>query len=252
MNMKNRNIVLLLIPLLMMCLLTGCSDYLIGFESHGLPEGTQAYLLVKDDDDRYAHSGPTGTELENFNEDGWHYTDMIVVSHMKDNIKKYPSIRAAVLDENGKIIKISPEFDLRLKKKCYFWDKVSYNYETNEITGLKTNYYGADLGILLFNLFVVFLDILCFIIYMVAICRMNDYREYYLFLMLNIPNLIIIVMGGLWTFCGYFQAPDEPPNVSRNIKGYLFFIGFVCLVNSFGWLKYRRLKKSAASQELKE
>ena len=243
---------LLILPLMMLCLLTGC-DYLMSYECYGLPEGAKAYLLVKDDDDRYADNAPAGTELENYIKDGWHCRESIVISDTmrKESIEKNPAIRIAVLDEDGKILKVSPVFELRIKGKCYFWDRFSYNYETNEVTGNHTEYYGDEMEAAFCNWLIAFFDVLCFIINMAAVCRMkeNNYKDYYLYLFLNIPNLIIIIMGGLWTFCGYFQAPDKAPNVSSNIKGYLFFFGFVCLVNSLGFIRYRRLKRSAAENE---
>lgn len=247
-----KKLLLLVLSLLMMCLLTGClPPEIYCSKTYGLPKEAKICLLVKSDRGT-VNSDLKNTEIGNYSEDGWHCISNITSN--SDNVRRYKSVKVAVYDNNGKILKISPEFELRIKGKCYYWETLSYNYKTNEVSGLKTAYYGSEYDNEFTNLLIAFFDVLCFIIYMAAVCRMKEknYKDYYLYLFLNIPNLIIIIMGGLWTFCGYFQAPDGASNFDRNINGYLFFIGFVCLVNSFGVIRYRRLKRAAAENEREE
>ena len=195
------------------------------------------------------HRDLRNTEISNYSEDGWQRVSAITSN--AENIRKYKSIKVAVYDNNGKILKISPEFELRINGKCYYWETFSYNYATNEVTGNKTAYYGDDFANAFWCLVIEFFDLLCFIIYIVVVLRMNEknYRDYHLYIFLNIPNLIIIIMGGLWMFCDYFQAPDKASNFETNIRLNLLFIGFVCLVNSLGFIRYRRFKRAAAENK---
>ena len=114
--MKKR-LLLLFLPVTIIFLLTGCRNNEQSMEAEGLPEGTRLNYLVRTPELKTPDEWK-GTELGEYNEDDWHGVYNIEVGG-RHYASEYDSVRVAVIDEDGKIYKISPEFSLRFEGKDY-------------------------------------------------------------------------------------------------------------------------------------
>ena len=131
-----KKLLLLVLPLIMLCLLTGCSGAGVSMETEGLPEGTRLNYLVRTAELNTPDEWK-GTELGEYNVDGWHGVYNIEVGLCY--VSEYGSVRAVVVDEKGRIYKVSPEFSVRIDGKNYYWSEMVYNYDENRITGVKSD-----------------------------------------------------------------------------------------------------------------
>ena len=57
---------------------------------------------------------------------------------LQKGVQTYPEIRLAVVDSDGRILKISPIFSLHVEGKNLFYDEIDYNFTKNQITGQHT------------------------------------------------------------------------------------------------------------------
>ena len=237
-----KKLILMILPVLILCLLTGCQP---GFscEAYGLPERTKICLLVKDPERSYPPENLKNTVIGDKSEDGWRYCGGI--GNDPKTAKKLGSIKIAVYDDKGNILKISPEFPLVIEGRNYYWYKIAYNYKTNSIDGIECRKIDNFISRWVFRLFLI--DFFCLITFVIVIAsiNINNYRSaIWKMLLLNIPNIGIITLWGIDIFSDYYN----PPGGDRfdYLDFCIIFIVIVMIINLTGircYIRSRRLAK---------
>ncbi|MBE6863334.1 MAG: hypothetical protein E7495_01985 [Ruminococcus flavefaciens] len=239
-----KKLIFIFLSLLMMCLLTGCQSN-VDCATYGLPEGAKISYLVKDNE--------TSTSAESDNNknvpDGWRKIQYI--SDDYESVKQNDTIKIAVFDKDGKLLKVSPEFTLTIEDRNYYWSKLAYNYEKNSVEGIRTARIDNFISKWVFRLFV--LDFIFFNIYLIVVTSITpkNYKSaLWKMLVLNIPNIGIITLLCIDTFSDYFNPPGEDRFKCFGII--LFFIQIVIIVNIFGAVRYCKCRRLAKVQEESE
>lgn len=232
---------LLILPLLMLCLLTGCQSN-VDCATYGLPEGAKISYLVKDNETSTSADADNNKNVP----DGWHKIQYI--SNDYESVKQNDTIKIAVFDGNGELLKVSPEFTLTIEDRNYYWSKLAYNYEKNSVEGIRTARIDNFISKWVFQLLVI--DGIFFLVYIAVIASLTpmNYKTYlWIMLFLNIPNIGIITLCGIDIFSDYYNPPGGDRFEFLNF--YLFFIQAVIIVNIFGIVRYCKCRRLAKAQE---
>ena len=242
-TMKKRLLfILLTLPLVL--LLTGCQSD-IECAAYGLPEGASVCYLAKDPERSFPPEQLKNTEIGDNSKDGWRYISR--VGNSADDAKKIGTIKVAVYDGKGNILKISPEFPLVIKGRNYYWCKIAYNYKENSVEGISSAKLNNFIARWMFRLFV--LDFVFFVIYIIVVSEMKKYHRYFPIksFYLNIPNLGIITLWSIDMFSDYYNAPGSD---RFDIIGlYLLFISAVIVVNIIGTAQYLKCRRKAKEDD---
>ena len=240
-TMKKRLLfILLTLPLIL--LLTGCQSD-IECAAYGLPGGASVCYLAKDPERSFPPEQLKNTEIGDNSKDGWRYISR--VGNSADDAKKIGTIKIAVYDDKGNILKISPEFPLVIEGRNYYWYKIAYNYKTNSIDGIECRKIDNFISRWVFRLFLI--DFFCLITFVIVIAsiNINNYRSaIWKMLLLNIPNIGIITLWGIDIFSDYYN----PPGSDRfdYLDFCIIFIVIVMIINLIGircYIRSRRLAK---------
>ncbi len=237
---------LLILPLLMMCLLTGCQSN-VDCATYGLPEGAKISYLVKDNETSTSAEPDNNKNVPDNNSlDGW--SKIQCIPSDINSVRRYDTIKIAVFDKDGKLLKVSPEFTLTIEDRNYYWSKLAYNYKENSVEGIRTARIDNFISKWVFRLFV--LDFIFFNIYLIVVTSITpkNYKSaLWKMLVLNIPNIGIITLLCIDTFSDYFNPPGEDRFKCFGII--LFFIQIVIIVNIFGAVRYCKCRRLAKVQE---
>lgn len=232
---------LLILPLLMLCLLTGCQSN-VDCATYGLPEGAKISYLVKDNETSTSADADNNKNVP----DGWHKIQYITNSI--NDVRRYDTIKIAVFDRNGELLKVSPEFTLTIEDRNYYWSKLAYNYKENSVEGIRTARIDNFISKWVFQLLVI--DGIFFLVYIAVIASLTpmNYKNYlWIMLFLNIPNIGIITLCGIDILSDYYNPPGGDRFEFLNF--YLFFIQAVIIVNIFGIVRYCKCRRLAKAQE---
>jgi len=236
-----KKLIFIFLSLLMLCLLTGCQSN-VDCATYGLPEGAKISYLVKDNETSTSADADNNKNVP----DGWHKIQYI--SNDYESVKQNDTIKIAVFDGNGELLKVSPEFTLTIEDRNYYWSKLAYNYEKNSVEGIRTARIDNFISKWVFRLFV--LDFIFFNIYLIVVTSITpkNYKSaLWKMLVLNIPNIGIITLLCIDTFSDYFNPPGEDRFKCFGII--LFFIQVVIIVNIFGIVRYCKCRRLAKAQE---
>lgn len=236
-----KKLIFIFLSLLMLCLLTGChSD--VECVTYGLPSGAKISYLVKDNETSTSADADNNKNVP----DGWHKIQYI--SNDYESVKQNDTIKIAVFDKDGKLLKVSPEFTLTIEDRNYYWSKLAYNYKENSVEGIRTARIDNFISKWVFRLFVI--DGIFFLVYIAVIASLTpmNYKTYlWIMLFLNIPNIGIITLCGIDIFSDYYNPPGGDRFEFLNF--YLFFIQAVIIVNIFGIVRYCKCRRLAKAQE---
>lgn len=234
----------------MLCLLTGChSD--VECVTYGLPEGAKISYLVKDTETTALSAEPdkNKNEPDNNSLDGWHKIQYITNSI--NDVRRYDTIKIAVFDRNGELLKVSPEYNLTIEDRNYYWSKLAYNYNENRIEGIKVTKIDSFIAKWMLRLFI--LDWI-FAVILIIICSEMNKKNYKIFplqlALLNIPNIGIITLWTIDTFCDYFNPPGYTPDTLWNL--YFGFIIVVISANVISIQKYLKCRMAAKIEKNNE
>lgn len=256
-----KKLLLLILPLLMMCLLTGCGERIgIYYSFRNMPENSHINLLLKiESDEPLNPKYSTDTEISRYSEDGWYsgyyYVDGVSASSgvfsfeekgkdiRPDKIaQKYKSIKIAVTDKDGKILQVSPEFSLKVEGKKRCWEKICYDYADNKITGLEDteyneNLFGADWEELEFDAMVIAAFFNWLFMMVVLSMKKNWFSQSFplISFLSFIPNCFYALCLNVLYFGDYiswFYA-----------HFLLFFFGVFVFFTVWGWKIYYRLRR---------
>ena len=151
----NNNILKILLISFLIFFLAGCQSMSEGIEFEAnLPEDTEIHFLIRCA--KPENPPDMQTEIAAYQEDGFVCADIYLPNAgvyygnflfdednsptrvLRQYVQQYPEIRIAVTDMDGSILKVSPVFSLRIPDRNYFWKKIDYDFDTNQITGLET------------------------------------------------------------------------------------------------------------------
>ena len=243
-----KKLLFIFLPILTLCLLTGCKSD-IKCTTYGLPKETSFCFLAKDPKHSYPPENLKNTVIGDKSEDGWRYISE--VGGTADAAKKVGSIKIAVYDREGNILKISPEFPLVIEGRNYYWSEIAYNYNENSIEGVKAAKIDNFIARWMFRLFL--LDLIFMVILAIVYAGINarNYKRLPLKqLFLNIPNIGIITLWTIDTFCDYFNPPGYKPDTFWDL--YFLFIIVVICENIFGVWKFFEYRKKAKEEKHQE
>ncbi len=262
-----KKLLLLILPMIMLCLLTGCGQRIgIYYSFRNMPENSRVNLLLKiESDEPLKPKYSTDTELARYSEDGW-YSGYLYVDGVTDSsgvfsfeekgkdirpnkiAQKYKSIKIAVTDKNGNILQVSPEFSLKIEDNNSCWKKISYDYADNEITGLEdTEYNEKWLGAekwkaMEFDAMIITAFFNWLFMMVVLSMKKNWFSQSFpvISFLSFIPNcfyalcLNIIYFGGKisWFYAHFL----------------LFFFGVFVFFTAWGWKIYYRLRREAMNE----
>ena len=253
--MKKKLLVLIL-PMIMLCLLTGCVPEGIVVHCSDLPKQTSIHFLAQMTPEEAAASTKLGrNKLNDYSTDGWYLADSEFydtgIERLRKSAQKYKSIKIAVTDHDGEILRVSPEFEITIKDRNYFWKDIKYSYKSNTITGKKTEVISRKWNMI----YVILLlgNFWCFIMMIIFTCAMDEknYKSYILSaIILNAHNIGIVICVAVIRFNSYYKPLDS--TFADGVRAISLVFLFIIFMNFFGAMKFIRLKKSAASQELKE
>lgn len=254
-----KKMLLLILPLMIICLLTGCSQRIgIYYSCRNMPENSKIHILLKlDTDEPLKPKQRTDSEIENYSEDGWYcgdiYVDGIIVYDYdntfsfyedgnalkpKEIAEKYGSLKIAVTDKEGRILQISPEFRLVREDKNLCWNSIEFDYIDNQIKGVKNEIFDDRWDEI--NTFSVFLLMSFNVIVWSTIISMNqkNYKRFW------VLDGLLIFAAGLFIYSSYMVYFDDYYGVSEFDYSYqnLVFVSglIVCSIgfSIWGWKKY--------------
>lgn len=132
-----KKLIFIFLSLLMLCLLTGCQSN-VDCATYGLPEGAKISYLVKDTETTFPSAEPDNKKNvpDNNSLDGW--SKIQCIPSDINSVRRYDTIKIAVFDKDGKLLKVSPEFTLTIEDRNYYWSKLAYNYKENSVEGIRT------------------------------------------------------------------------------------------------------------------
>jgi len=242
--MKNK-LILLILPVIMLCLLTGCSGDECTLQTVELPENAEICCLQKNTDRNSFPDRLKGTEIGNYDKDGWR----CVYSPWTHD---YQDIRLAAVDENGNILKISSVFSVGIKGKNYYWNVIKYNYSENTVTGVELC--KIDKGIDNIELFAGCLAPF-FYIFLIFSHVLLSYRTYYSYpfvtLFWNIPGLFVAICTFIQGYCDYYSPPEDF-GLSDNRTSFEYCCLLLLCINFYGLKKYIKLRRWAKIEKRKE
>ena len=240
-----KRLLLLFLPVTIIFLLTGCRNNEQSMEAEGLPEGTRLNYLVRTPELKTPDEWK-GTELGEYNEDDWHGVYNIEVGG-RHYASEYDSVRVAVIDEDGKIYKISPEFSLRFEGKNYYWSEKVYNYDENRITGVKVDLLSTRLSsIHTMSGVISFYTLVLLSIFILALSP-NGSKDYpFIAILLNIPAIVSVACAFVEAFSKYYS----PPNGFENDEEFTFCFEFCVffLLNFIGVQRYLKCRQKRLSE----
>ncbi|MBP3746673.1 MAG: hypothetical protein J6I47_04325 [Ruminococcus sp.] len=242
-----KKLIFIFLSLLMLCLLTGCKDDIMCV-SYGLPSGAKISYLVKDTETTFPSAEPDNNKNvpDNNSLDGW--SKIQCIPSDINSVRRYDTIKIAVFDKDGKLLKVSPEFTLTIEDRNYYWSKLAYNYKENSVEGIRTARIDNFISKWVFQLLVI--DGIFFLVYIAVIASLTPmkYKNYlWIMLFLNIPNIGIITLCGIDIFSDYYNPPGGDRFEFLNF--YLFFIQAVIIINIFGIVRYCKCRRLAKAQE---
>ena len=260
--MKNKKLLLIILPLLMMCLLTGCRSYNgIRCLSCCMPENAEIYYLIYDPGQEYTVKpstyGQPVPDIFSYSENGWRCAGKELFDDYEnkkcEKIQKFSKIKIAVTDKSGNIQKISPEFDLLVEGRHYYWSKIEYNYDNNEIKGVHdemlfkyTDIYGIYLLCILAGIpFIIILLITSLTI------TPHTYKPYFwVYLLLDIPALVSSYCALRLIFDKSYQPVASDDFLQPNDL-FPYFISVYIFLNCIAWVRYCFCRRSYR-KELRE
>lgn len=148
--MKYKYLILLIFLLIISFSLCGCHSMREGIRIFAdLPKQTQIHILLPMNITEQATEGDS--EIKRYNSDSFYcadewldgsgiYSEKFMFAEyesfpeLREYVSEYKELKIAVTDSDGNILKVSSAF--QLIDKNYFYDEISYDYETNSINGI--------------------------------------------------------------------------------------------------------------------
>lgn len=222
-----------------------------------IPENTEIHVLIKDDSDV---SPLQTTELSQYREDGFICADMCLANaeisgdkfvfsadHSDSKtfinyVKKYSEIRIALTDGQGNILKVSETYSLILPHKNYCWKAVSYDSETNSITGIEA----VSLDNTHFNSMLKWTALsFAAMLIMAFLCKILLVKNKLfpaVWAVCSIPTAVMAFFQYEEFFTEFYNYPSVSPG-SAAISMAVCLLPWLCL-SILGWVNFLKAKKT--------